>query len=126
MTLAACAGTLAPPTAEGEELPCAAALSQREAEACWSVAARSAEAAVDAHWAQVAAAVRAAGAADADRLREAREAWLRYRDDHCSLYTLRLSGGSAASTAGAVCHWRLARERMAELLRLSEAWGNGR
>ncbi len=123
--LTCCAAGPAPAT-DARETPCAGASSQREAEACWSAAARSSEAAVDAALAQATASMRAASAQDADRLREAHDTWLRYRDSHCALYALRLAGGSAAPTARAVCRWRLAGEREAELRRLDQAWRPGR
>ena len=122
-TLAGCAsGPAVGDRAPADETPCATVTQQSELTRCWATAAQAAERAAQAQWASAVAAVAGAGAEPGALLDAGQNDWLRYRDRTCSLFALRVSGGSASTMAGAVCRWRLARERETELRRVIDAF----
>lgn len=120
--VAGCAGSPAAPAADAG--PCAAITAQAELTACWSAAARAAEAAAQARF--TAARGLLTGGEPATLLDDSQSSWQGYRDSQCALFAARLRGGSAAPMATAVCRWRLAREREVELWLLIDAWATDR
>lgn len=106
--------------------PCSAVTNQAELTRCWSSAASAAEGAADAQLKAAVVAIATAGPQPTALLHESQANWQRYRDSECALLAAPLAGGSAAQTASAVCRWRLARSRDAELRVVIEAWTAGR
>lgn len=103
--------------------PCPDGQSELQQAQCWSRAAKAAEQDAATRFADLQSAIKQGdGGAHAASVAKEGAAWGRYVEAHCALFTARYDGGSMQTTAGAICHYRLAKQRDAELKTLLEEW----
>ena len=125
---------LAAATAAQPALDCDNAYTQSDMNQCAWIEYEAADAALNAQWAETAAAMKRMDAgADTtyddgrpgyfDQLLAAQRVWLKYRDEHCASEGYLARGGSMEPLLVSTCKTDLTEKRTKELRELTE-WGN--